>query len=76
MPNTIANWFSETIRPRIGAGEISAMYIGELIEAAPTPMPPSKRKATNQNNVGGSAVPMAETRNSTAAISNILRRPK
>ena len=30
----MANWLSETMRPRIRAGLISAMYIGLVIEAA------------------------------------------
>ena len=39
----IANWFNDTKRPRILAGLISAMYIGLVIEAAPTPKPPNIR---------------------------------
>ena len=48
MPKTMANWLTDTMRPRIRAGEISAMYMGELIEAAPIPTPPRMRKTTNQ----------------------------
>ena len=35
MPDTIANWLIETIRPLMRAGDISAIYIGDVIEAAP-----------------------------------------
>ena len=45
MPEMIANWLTETMRPRIRAGEISAMYIGEAIDATPTPTPPRMRKS-------------------------------
>ena len=31
MPEIMANWLTETKRPRLCAGEISAMYIGNVI---------------------------------------------
>ena len=43
MPKMMANWLHETSVPRIFAGEISAMYIGQTAEASPTPMPPMMR---------------------------------
>lgn len=39
----MANWFHETRLPRRPAGAISAMYIGDSIEASPTPIPPMIR---------------------------------
>jgi hypothetical protein len=50
------------------AGEISAMYIGDVRDAAPTPKPPMNRKIMNSVRFLGSAVPRAETRKSTAEI--------
>ena len=35
IPTTMANWLSETSLPRRCAGEISAMYMGEMPEARP-----------------------------------------
>ena len=63
----MANWFSETIRPRMRKGVISAMYMGEVIEAAPMPIPPMKRNTMNSARVRGRAVPTAETKNARAA---------
>jgi hypothetical protein len=48
------------------AGDISAIYIGEVIDAAPTPRPPTMRKMTNWTKVRGIAVPIAETRKAVA----------
>jgi hypothetical protein len=76
MPETMANWLMETMRPRMRAGEISAMYIGEVIDAAPTPTPPMTRKTTKVAKLGGNAVPMADARNMTAAMSRTFLRPR
>ena len=75
MPVTIANWLTETMRPRIRAGEISAMYIGEAIEATPTPTPPRMRKTTKRPNESASAVPTAETRNRMPERTWVFFRP-
>ena len=89
IPPTIVNWFSDTRRPRILAGEISAIYIGESIDAAPTPNPPINRAKTNSINFLGRAEKMADVRKNIAAtgitdctipspcwvISTILRLP-
>ena len=72
----MANWLTETIRPRSRAGLISAMYIGLVIEAAPTPIPPIMRKIMSWLRVRGIAVPMAETKNRIAERISTLRRPK
>jgi len=58
------------------AGLISAMYMGEEMEAAPTPIPPMMRKMTKMPIVGGTAVPMAEIRNMTAPRIRTFFRPK
>ncbi len=72
----MANWLIETIRPRIRAGEISAMYIGEVIEAAPIAKPPRMRKTTNIVTLCGSAVPTAETRKNNAGQDQHLLPPQ
>ena len=75
MPKMMANWLTETMRPRIRAGLISAMYMGLVIDAAPTPTPPTMRKTMNSVRVRGIAVPMAETRNRIAETTSTPRRP-
>ena len=76
MPPTMAIWFTATIRPRMWAGVISAMYIGVEIEAMPMPRPPMMRKTMNVVMSSGTAVPMAEARNITAARNIASLRPK
>ena len=44
MPKHTLNCCHPTKRPRLSAGEISAMYIGDTTEAPPTAKPPRKRK--------------------------------
>ena len=39
----MANWFQLTNVPRMLLGAISAMYMGQMAEANPTPMPPNTR---------------------------------
>ena len=60
-PVTIANWLIVTRKPRIRAGEISAMYMGDTTEANPTPTPPRMRKALNWVMFEGKAEPIAPT---------------
>ena len=43
MPNMMANWLNETSLPLTAGGAISAIYMGDIIEAIPTPMPPIMR---------------------------------
>ena len=76
MPITILSWLNDTMRPRIAAGAISAMYIGAMISAAPTPKPPSMRAATKVRKLGAAADATAEIANSTAAILRTGRRPR
>ncbi len=72
---TMLSWLNETMRPRISAGAISAMYIGAMISAAPTPRPPTMRAMTRVMKFGASADAIADTANSTAAIFSTGRRP-
>ena len=51
------------------------MYIGAMINAAPTPRPPSIRADTNQKKFGASADAIAEMPNSSAATLSTGRRP-
>src|SRR5258708_39869977 len=46
IPTTMASWFSETRRPRHWAGLISAIYIGDRLDAMPMATPPTIRQAT------------------------------
>ena len=75
MPSIIANWFMETILPRILAGLISAIYIGEVIDAAPTPTPPIILKIINSVRVLGKAVPKAEIRKKKAEMISVFFLP-
>jgi len=75
MPATIASWFTVTSRPRSRGGDSSAMYIGEVIAARPTPTPPTARQTLNSVIVRGRAVPIAEAMKQTAATASVARRP-
>ena len=75
MPETMANWLSETMRPRMRKGVISAIYMGEVIEAAPMPMPPDEAEDMNVVSVRGRAVPRAETKKARAARIRTFLRP-
>ena len=39
----IANWFHDTNMPRFFIGATSPIYMGQMAEASPTPMPPMTR---------------------------------
>ena len=43
----MVSWLTETSRPRIWAGDISAMYMGEMAEASPIPNPPTSLNRIN-----------------------------
>jgi len=75
MPMTMASWLTVTSRPRRCDGAISAIYIGEVMAAKPTPIPPTARQMQKSKKVRGSAVPMADTRKHTAATHSVARRP-
>jgi hypothetical protein len=72
----IANWYMIIRRPRFSAGEISAIYMGDMTDENPIPKPPIIRKRLNWNIVFGRALPIAEIAKSTAAISRALFRPR
>src|SRR5690554_1695986 len=88
IPKIMANWLSETKRPRILAGAISPMYTGLMAEASPTPIPPTTRYTLNtikrailgspslKNNVSGKADPRADKKNKKAASIKECLRPK
>lgn len=48
-------------------GEISAMYMGEMADARPIPIPPRRRKRIKGVKELTAPVPMAEARNKAAA---------
>src|ERR1700761_5344692 len=54
------------MRPRMGAGETSATYIGESKETPPTASPPRNRATTNPAKLGASAVATEVTAKSSA----------
>jgi hypothetical protein len=56
-------------RPRIAAGEISAMYAGHTTLAAPTPTPITKRASVN------SAAPLARADAAAVAAKMIAVAP-
>ena len=64
-----------TSRPRRRAGAISAMNIGETVEARPTPIPPMKRQTTKTTMWSERAHPAAEAMKRTPASMRVRRRP-
>jgi len=76
IPITIVNWFMATSFPRIRAGEISAMYMGERFDASPIATPPSIRQTTNIVKVLASAFPSEVTAKSIPAAISSRFRPK
>ncbi len=75
-PEMMAIWFHETSRPRIRGGEISAIYMGQRIEAHPTATPPRIRAKANCPRLEGIADPTAEREKKRAAASKALLLPK
>ena len=75
IPVTMANCCSEPRRPRIRAGEVSAIYVGAITDATPTPIPPTTRNATINQTLSARPVPIALMKNSTAAIFMTEIRP-
>ena len=66
----------DTSLPRIWAGAISAMYMGERLEARPMATPPRMRHVTKMKKVGATALPREVTANSRAEVINNFFRPK
>src|SRR5258708_1405801 len=65
----------ETSLPRNGAGETSAMYIGERLDARPIASPAEILKATKTSNAFDKAVPIEESANNIADKRSIGLRP-
>ena len=59
----------------MGAGEISAMYMGPTTEEAPTATPPINLNVTNNNQTEDDAQPIAESRYIMAITINTFLRP-
>src|SRR5450432_2053454 len=76
MPMTIVNWLSETRRPRHSAGLISAIYMGETLEASPMAEPPTILQKTNPVKVCAQPVKTEETANRKADRIRVFLRPK
>ena len=62
MPVTMLNWKSAVSRPRLSAGEISAMYTGAAIVEMPTPNPPIRRATISATGPPARALQSAETK--------------
>ena len=75
MPITIAICCSEARRPRLWAGEISAMYAGAITEAIPMATPLSTRQRANSHAEKANPVPTELTRNRIADIFMVGMRP-
>ena len=74
-PMTMVSWLMETSLPRICAGAISAMYMGERFDARPMATPPSIRHEMKIANEGASALPREVTANRNADKINSRLRP-
>ena len=65
-----------TSRPRLRAGAISEMYIGEMLEAKPMLTPPRIRHATKTGKLPAKAMPSEESTKLAADTTRIGLRPK
>jgi hypothetical protein len=75
MPVTMASCCNEPSRPRIAAGDTSAMYAGAITLAAPMASPPTMRQSVRSHEPTASAEPIALIANSAAATSMTRIRP-
>src|SRR5690349_7327207 len=71
----MVSWLIATILPLRCAGEISAMYIGESIDAIPTPRPAQHLAAINKSREGAKAIASDEPAKIKAANNKPGRRP-
>ena len=69
------SWLNDTSLPRCSGGAISAMYMGAISSAPPTPKPPTTRAMTSRSALGAHALPAAETVKRAAVSMRIGRRP-
>src|SRR5260370_21935535 len=65
----------ETSLPRNSAGETSAMYMGERLDASPIARPPEILHATKTSKVFERAVPIEESANKAADKRSMGLRP-
>ena len=84
----MANWFHDTNLPRMLLGATSAIYIGQMAEARPTPMPPKMRYRLNaasrlrvglpysKNRNSGKYEPSADRKKKTPASTSERLRPR
>ena len=83
----MANWFHDTKYPLFSAGATSAIYIGESMDASPTPIPPRIRYTMKFDRkekspfpmpakpISGQAEPIAEKKKRRAASFMVVRLP-
>src|SRR6187399_1912448 len=70
------SWLDDTMRPRHADGEISAMYMGAVMNTAPTPKPLRSLATINVAKFSDNAASVDATMNMQVARRNIVRRPK
>jgi hypothetical protein len=75
IPKTIPNWYNDTREPLFEAGDISDIYSGDSMEAAPTPTPPIIRARTKKVKFDANKHPIAEMANKKAVITSAFFRP-
>src|SRR5580704_8049365 len=76
MPITKASWFRLTRRPLHAAGLISAMYIGDTLEARPIAPPPTMRHVMNVAKLDDHPVKTDEMAKSKAEKTRTFFRPR
>ena len=74
IPPEIASCCRITSPPRISRGASSAMYVGTIIDDAPTATPTTILNTTNRTSLGASAVATAPTEYTTASPTRPNRR--
>jgi len=72
----MANWLRVTSLPLIDDGAISAIYMGDTIEARPTPNPPIILNTLKTPIEGANAVKIVERPNNTDEKNNAFFLPK
>ena len=75
IPITIVSWLTATSRPRRWAGAISAMYIGDRLDAMPMATPPAMRQVTKAVNEPAQPVSADDPANSRDDASSSALRP-
>jgi hypothetical protein len=75
MPVVMASMLTATNDPRASAGASSAIYMGEMNDAIPMPIPLATMAPINQPTDGANDVPIALSVKTMPARMIILRRP-